>query len=162
MANALYIRKIADTDKGWMAELMKNAWGSTNIVSRGKLHDTLTLHGFVAEHDGRPVGLLTYLVDRDNCELVTLNSILEGKGVATGLIEELEKTAQEQGCKRIWTITTNDNTDALRFYQKRGFKLSAVYPNAIEEARKLKPQISMTGMYGIPIRDELELELPTG
>jgi N-acetylglutamate synthase-like GNAT family acetyltransferase len=159
MTDALHFRKIANPDKGWMAELIKNEWGSTNVVSRGKLHDVLELQGYVAEQRGKPVGLLTYLIDGENCELVTLNSMLEGKGVATGLIEGLKKAAREQRCRRIWAITTNDNTDALRFYQKRGFTLSVIYPNAMAESRKLKPQIPVTGMHGIPIRDEIELEL---
>jgi len=56
--------------------------------------------------------------------------------------------------------TTNDNLNALRFYQKRGFVLAAVYPEAIERARKIKPTISLIGYEGIPLRDEIELEMP--
>ena len=47
----------------------------------------------------------------------------------------------------------------LRFAQKRGFALVAVHRNAIEESRRLKPEIPLLGDDGIPIRDELELEL---
>jgi hypothetical protein len=56
-------------------------------------------------------------------------------------------------------ITTNDNTAALRFWQKRGFKLLRVHRNAVEKSRKLKPEIPLTGNDGIPIRDEIELEM---
>jgi ribosomal protein S18 acetylase RimI-like enzyme len=59
----------------------------------------------------------------------------------------------------LFLVTTNDNTPALRFYQKRGFVLSALRPNAIAENRKVKPEIPLTGQDGIPIRDELELEM---
>ncbi len=52
-----------------------------------------------------------------------------------------------------------DNMNALRFYQKRRFRLIAVFPNALEESRKLKPEIPLTGIDGIPLRDEIELEL---
>jgi hypothetical protein len=49
---------------------------------------------------------------------------------------------------------------ALRFYQKRGFSLAAVHRNAVDEARrKLKPEIPIIGLDGIPIRDEIELEM---
>ncbi|MNV93512.1 hypothetical protein D3C71_1882140 [compost metagenome] len=59
----------------------------------------------------------------------------------------------------MWLITSNDNTRAIRFYQKRGLDLKAVHRDAITEARKLKPSIPLIGMDGIPIRHELEFEL---
>ena len=58
-----------------------------------------------------------------------------------------------------WVITINDNLDALRFYQRRGMRLVAVRPGAVDEARRLKPSIPVIGAQGIPIHDELELEL---
>lgn len=55
--------------------------------------------------------------------------------------------------------SSNDNLNALRFYQKYGFTLVALYPNALAQSRKLKPQIPLIGNDGIPLRDEIELEL---
>lgn len=78
--------------------------------------------------------------------------------MGTALIEAVKSVARERGCKPVWLITTNDNLDARRFYQRRGFQLVGVARNALEESRKIKPQISATGFYGIPIRDEIELE----
>jgi len=66
---------------------------------------------------------------------------------------------EENGCRRVWLITSNDNLDALRFYQRRGLRLVAVHRGAIDEARRVKPSIPATGEYGIPVRDEIELEL---
>jgi GNAT superfamily N-acetyltransferase len=76
------------------------------------------------------------------------------------LIDAVRQEAQRAGCKRLWLITTNDNLTALRFYQRRGFVLVAVHRNAVELSRKLKPQIPLIGEHGIPIRDEIELEMP--
>ena len=87
-----------------------------------------------------------------------MNSLAEGVGIGSALMEALKKIAVKAGCKRIRAITTNDNTAALRFWQKRGFTLAALYPNSIEESRKLKPEIGLFGDDGIPIRDEIELE----
>ncbi|UCC16424.1 MAG: hypothetical protein JSU58_08645, partial [Dehalococcoidales bacterium] len=56
-------------------------------------------------------------------------------------------------------ITTNDNTHAIRFYQRYGFKIATIYPNSMEEARKIKPEIPFTGNDGIPLRDEIEFEI---
>jgi hypothetical protein len=49
--------------------------------------------------------------------------------------------------------------DAVRFYQKRGFRLVAVHRRALEETRRLKPSLPETGIDGIPLRDEIELEI---
>lgn len=71
--------------------------------------------------------------------------------------------ARRAGCTRLWLVTTNDNLDALRFYQRRGFRLSRLRPGAVDLSRQtLKPEIPEVGTFGIAIRDELELELDLG
>lgn len=75
------------------------------------------------------------------------------------MLESVVRRAREAGCKRVWLITTNDNTHAMRFYQKRGFDMAAIHRNAIEKSRMIKPQIPMKGMDDIPIRHEIEFEL---
>ena len=67
--------------------------------------------------------------------------------------------AIQSNCTRLWLITTNDNIPALIFYQNRGFNLVAIHKNALEFSRRLKPEIPMIGLDGIPIRDEIELEM---
>jgi ribosomal protein S18 acetylase RimI-like enzyme len=79
--------------------------------------------------------------------------------VGTALINAVIEAARRQGCTRVWLITTNDNLHALRFYQKRDFVLVAVHANAVARARQIKPEIPLIGRDGIPIRDEIELEL---
>lgn len=91
------------------------------------------------------------------CEIMSLNSLAEGKGIGTALLSEVEKAAREQDCRLLKLVTANDNTHALRFYQRRGFVLSKISIGAVEEARKLKPEIPLIGSDGIPIRDEIEL-----
>jgi DNA-3-methyladenine glycosylase I len=93
------------------------------------------------------------------CEIVTLDSMNAGAGVGSALIETVRETARQSGCQRLWLVTTNDNLNALRFYQKRGLRLVALRPNAIEESRRIKPQIPLIGNDGIPLRDEIELEI---
>jgi len=139
--------------------LLQEWWAGPKIMTRGKVHYADKLPGFVAVQEERPAGLVTYRIDGTGCEIVTMNSLAEGKGIGSALIEAVKNAATKAGCKRLWLITTNDNTKALRFYQKRGFKMAAVYPNAIEKSRHLKPEIPLTGNDGIPIRDEIELEM---
>lgn len=130
------------------------------MVNRGKTHIVSALPGFIAAVDGDVAGLLTYHLDGAACEVVTLNSWREGAGVGSALIDAAVEAARAVGCTRVWLLTTNDNLHALRFYQRRGFRLAALYPDALSEARRTKPSIPVTGHHGIPIRDEIELEMP--
>lgn len=143
----------------WVAQFMHEQLGSDKVISRGVVHYPQNLPGFIALYKGEKVGLVTYNIVEGSCEIVTLNSTYPSNGVGTALIEAVKDIAIKSGCKRLWLITTNDNVNALRFYQKRGFVLVAVHRNALEQSRKLKPEISMIGYHGIPLRDEIELEM---
>ncbi len=87
------------------------------------------------------------------------NSLESGKGVGTALVKAVTRAADTRDCKRVWLITTNDNTGSIRLYQKTGFELVTIHRHAIDESRKLKPSIPEMGYDGIPIRDEIELEM---
>ncbi len=157
---ALRVRPLDPADRAWLERLLADAYGSSRIASRGRLHDAALLPGFVAEQDGARVGAVTLSIEAGECEIVTLNSAVETAGVGSALIAGARQAAVEAGCRRLWLVTTNDNTPALRFYQRRGFRLVALRPDAVAAARRsLKPEIPLTGVGGIPIRDEIELEL---
>jgi DNA-3-methyladenine glycosylase I len=159
MTKGIVLRMLEPEDRDWVKDLFHERWGSPRIVTRGRVHKVDQLAGFIAEYQETPVGLVTYQIDGDECEIVSLDSMVEGRGVGSALVAAVEEATTKHGCKRLWLITTNDNTAALRFYQKLGFRLVAVHRNAIEKSRELKPEIPIVGMDGIPIRDEVELEL---
>jgi GNAT superfamily N-acetyltransferase len=110
--------------------------------------------------DGQLLGMLTYVPGQDQqCEILTLHAHEQWHGAGTALIEAVGQLARRQGCTRLWVITTNDNVDALRFYQRRGFCLVKVHRGAVDRSRAtLKPEIPAAGAYQIPLRDEIELE----
>jgi ribosomal protein S18 acetylase RimI-like enzyme len=155
----LEVRRTSADDRLWTETLLREHWGSTIQVTRGRLHDASGLPGYVAVYDQERAGLITYRIEGAACEIVTLNSLVEGHGIGTALVRAAREAAAEAGCKRLWLITTNDNLTALRFWQKRGFSLVQVHRNAIADSRRLKPEIPLTGEHGIPIRDEIELEM---
>lgn len=152
------IERISEDDRDWVRENLKKKWGSSRVVSRGIIHQADMLPGFIALWGDKPAGLLTYNIVDDACEIVSLDVDFEGQGLGSALLEAVREQAVSQKCNRIWLITTNDNTEALRFYQKRSYALVAVHRCAIEQSRKLKPSIPEIGYHGIPIRDEIELE----
>jgi ribosomal protein S18 acetylase RimI-like enzyme len=155
----LEVSQTRKDDRTWIAQLLTESWGSTISVTRGRLYDATRLPGFVARYNQERTGLVTYRIEEEACEIVTMNSLLEGRGIGSALVEAVIKVAVNASCKRIWLITTNDNLTALRFWQKRGFSLVAVHRNAIEESRRLKPEMPLKGEHGIPIKDEIELEM---
>jgi len=107
----------------------------------------------------RVLGLVTYHIKTPECEIITLDSLAEGMGIGNQLIQAVKKIAVEAGCICLTLITTNDNLESLGFYQKRGFRIRAVYPGAVERAREFKPSIPKLGNNGIPIQDEIRLEM---
>jgi len=155
----IIIRPTSIADRLWMREFISQHWGDEKMVVHGTVLYPAELSGFVAEHNGAIVGLATYRIDGDFCEITSLDSTETGMGIGTALLESVIWTATEAGCSRLWLITTNDNLNALGFYQKRGFRLAAVYPGAVDAARMVKPSIPLVGESGIPIHDEIELEL---
>ncbi len=136
-----------------------SARGSRRVARRGELVDPLEHPALLAEDAGRLAGVAGYVPGAERWELLTLHASESRAGVGTALLSALERAATTAGCNRLWVVTTNDNLDALRFYQRRGFRLSAIRPGAVDAAReRLKPEIPVAGDHGIPLRDELELE----
>lgn len=156
------IRPLNRDDRDWVAPLLEKQWSSTKIVTRGKIHRADELPGFAAIADNKPIGLVTYRIDNKECEIITLSSLSERIGVGSALVNAVKEAALDSNCKRLWVITTNNNVNALRFFQKKGFELVTVHRNAVEQSRKLKPEIPLVGKDGIPIKDEIELEIALG
>jgi len=154
------LRRLEPADEPVVTPLLVREWGAVEVValSIGGMVDASALPVWLAESDGEVVGLLTYLDAGETVELVTINAFAGG-GIGAALLGALVDECRGTGVRRIRLTTTNDNTRALRFYQRAGFRLSALRVDAVTESRKLKPQIPVVGLDGIPIRDELELTM---
>ncbi len=153
------IESVTQDDVAHVQGFIAQEWGAPEVVVHDTVYEPHTLPGFaVVQHD-EWLGLITYHVAGNACEIVTLDSLRAGVGVGTALIEAVAGQARRLGCTRVWLIVTNDNGHALRFYQKRGFRLVAVHRDAVDRARHIKPSIPLVGNDGIPIHDEIELEL---
>ncbi|KGM32396.1 hypothetical protein P409_21665 [Inquilinus limosus MP06] len=143
-------------DREAVAAFLTAQWGSPQMALRGQLFDLRDFPAIVTEPFGR--GLATF--DPEAGELMSLDADPPGQGIGTALVEAVAAQLKARGHAAMLVTTTNDNLDALHFYQRRGFRLVAVRPGAVEEARRLKPSIPLVGFHGIPIRDEIELERP--
>ncbi len=146
-------------------ELQRN-WHSTTIFSRGVRFEADALPAFVAFDPAvpdQPLGHLTYHVDAHGLEVITLAACESGLGVGTALMDRAEQEARSRGATRLFLTTTNDNLDALRFYQRRGMHIAAVHAGMMDRYRAAGEPVPAIGKHGIPLRDEIELEisLPT-
>ena len=131
---------------------------------RGELVDVLEGSGLVAEIAGEAVGLVTWFVAgaREPAEVraLVVRSAARRKRIGWALLDAAVVAMRGAGLPGAWLVTTNDNLGALALYQRAGWRLAALRPGAIDELRRtLKPSIPVIGDHGIPLRDELELEL---
>jgi ribosomal protein S18 acetylase RimI-like enzyme len=156
------VRPAGPDHAAWRARFLA-PHNSERVARRGELLQPMDHPALVAVSQGRPLALLTYRVEGDEFEVLTLHSEVQGVGAGTALLAAARRASEAAGWRRLWLITTNDNTHAIRFYQRRGFRIATVYPGAVDDARRrLKPDIPLLGNDDIPIRDEIEFELRLG
>jgi len=162
MSNIKPLIKITESkNNNLLKEFFIKHWGSDYIVSRGhKFYGDQLPYIMATNEDNEIVGLLTYNINENMCEVISIDSLMPNQGIGSMLMNRMIEIAKANQFSRLWLITTNDNTDSMRFYQKSGFVFKAVHINAIEKSRKLKKSIPKLGFYNIPIRDEIEFEYP--
>ncbi len=151
--------RFIDNNRQEVNNLIEELWFSTNMVIHGEIIDMTKADGIVAYDDSQIVGLITYRFIDNLCEILSLNSLISKQGIGTKLLERVIEIAKNNNCGKISLTTTNDNISAIRFYQKRGFRIVKINFNSIEEARKLKPSIPLIGDNGIPLKHEIDFEM---
>jgi GNAT superfamily N-acetyltransferase len=154
------VRPVQDGDRPTVEWLTTQLWGAPEVIVHDGVFHPATLPGFIAERAGRIAGLATFDVRPGVLEIVTINALDLYAGIGTMLIEAVRAEAKRRGCREITLTTTNDNIGALRFYQRRGFRLAALRPGAVDRSRLHKPEIPSIGDFGIPLRDEIDLTCP--
>jgi len=152
-------RRLTQNDIPRLRQFWVEHWGGEVMIIRGKTYHPDQLDGFVVEEGGEWTSLITFICKDNEMEVTSLDSVREGQGLGTKLMNRVVEEARRQKCKRVLLITTNDNLHAIGFYQKRGFHLAAIHRGAVDEARKIKPGIPKIGANDIPLRDEIELEM---
>ena len=156
------LKKINQGNRDRINDFIIHQWFTMQMVVHGESIDLGKAEGWYACEDNEIIGLITYRITRNEMEILSLDSLIENKGTGTALLDQTISEARNDGLERVRLITTNDNLHALRYYQKRGFDMIRFYHNALDDARKIKPEIPLTGMDGIPLKHEIELELLLG
>lgn len=154
-------RRVTEKNRNMINDFIINHWYSTTMIIRGKEIDMTSVDGFYSSDEDEIVGLITYLFDEKSnvMEITSLDSLRENQGIGTILLNRVIEEARKLKCRKIILITTNDNINAMRFYQKRGFDMVHLFHNALEISRKLKPEIPLIGENSIPLMHEIEFEM---
>lgn len=129
------------------------------VVVHGRVFRPEDVDGLVAERGEQVGGVLTWVTEGDTMELVSLVASTRREGIGSNLVAAAIELARDRGLQRLVLTTTNDNCTALIFWQRLGFHLIALRPGAVAASRRLKPGLPDHGENGVPIRDELDLEL---
>ena len=152
-------KRISTSDRTLVDEFIRQQWYTTTMIIRGKEIDMTQTEGFYVKEQEDIIGLITYLVSDDVLEVTSLNSLRENQGIGSKLVDAVIREAKDRKLKKILVVTTNDNINAIKFYQKRGFDMARLYHNALDISRKIKPEIPLIGDHSIPLRHEIEFEL---
>lgn len=150
---------INENNREYVNKFLIEHWFSTDMVVRGKIIDMTKVNGIIATENNSIVGLATYEIKGNECELLSLDSLTKQHGIGTTLLDKVISIAKENTYEKLKLVTTNDNINAICFYQKRGFDMTKLYYNSLNKSRELKPQIPLIGDNNIPLRNEIEFEL---
>jgi len=156
------VEQISEQTRDIATAYIIKEWQTAKIKIRGEVIDCSAIDGFIILDESREkaIGLITYIFRGEACEIVSLNSERPCAGIGTALVEKVKAAAIAYGCKTLRLLTSNDNLNAIGFYQKRGFDLVGVNFGAIDRAREtFKPEIPLIGQNGIPLRHELDFSM---
>lgn len=154
------LRPLAPADRDPARRFLAARWGSATVMLDGRAIDAAALPGFIGRDGDDIAALVTLLDEAGHSEIVTLDAVRPQAGLGTALVELAAQRARALGLGGLLARTTNDNLDALRFYQRRGFRLHRLAPGAIDREREADPAIPLLGRHGIPLRDEISLIRP--
>lgn len=158
MSNII-IKTISPDCAIWLKGIIEKEWGGNPLLVRGLSYYPDQLPGLIAFDGDTRIGFLSYEMRDDVCEIIAFEVFSKFSGIGTKMLNVLIDICRQKNCRQIYLMTTNDNMDALRFYQRRGFCITAIHVDSMRKSRAIKSTIPMTGDFGIPLRDEIDLVL---
>ena len=117
-------------------ECFKDAWSMEMLAD---LFLSNGFYGLVCENDGKIVGYIAvkYVLDEGEINLVAVKKQSQRKGVATLLLNTMEKELKEKGVSKLFLEVRRSNLNAQALYEKCNYKYIAVrekYYNGLEDA----------------------------
>jgi GNAT superfamily N-acetyltransferase len=148
------------TDKTELCRIMLASWGSQSMMIDLHIYDVAEIDALgLFARDGTTAALASWTMRGDTAYLCALHSLRLGEGVAIQMLDAVIFAARKAGARKLKAMLTNDNMPGMTFYQRRGFRLSGLYLEAIDAYRSVVPGIIKTGYKDIPVHDAIELEI---
>jgi ribosomal protein S18 acetylase RimI-like enzyme len=150
------VREAAPADRTPALDIFLREFGGRQLVADGRpvsLEDTDLL---VAETEGGIAGALAWrrLTGALHIVAMATDPLWQRSGVGGSLLAEAELLARRLSLPVVRVTVSNDNIPALYFYQRRGYRLSAVVPDSLSSQPANR---GLLGFANIPIADEVQL-----
>jgi ribosomal protein S18 acetylase RimI-like enzyme len=151
------VRAASATDYTRLQELAQHFWGETDVECFDRHYDVLKLPAFVGLSDGEVAGLLSYAIEEDRMVVVMLAvaPLCQGRDLGSRLLASAVREAEQGALSRVVVATSNDDLPALALYQRAGFAITEVITGRLVEHHGRVEE----GFSGIPVRDEIRLDL---
>lgn len=150
--------RIEPVDTEFIRRRWEESWWLP-VVSIDRSYQPEDVSGLVWRDEwGEPQGLITWHVEGENAEIVSIDAYQQGRHIGGRLLDSAEAELRKRGVRHATIVTTNDNLRAIAFYVRRGYRTIRIALNDMDRVRKLKPNVPQLGNDNIPLRDMFELE----
>lgn len=152
------VREAVDSDREKALGIFRRHFGHTPLVAFGRVVSLGEAATLVAEAEHEVGGALAWRPVDGALHIIAVatDPMWQRAGLAGHLVAEAEIIARRLGHPHVVATITNDNIPALYFYQRRGYRVSAVLTDAVAA----QGPAEALGFAGIPIRDEIHLSKP--
>jgi GNAT superfamily N-acetyltransferase len=154
--------RLEPVDQEYIRKRWEETWGLP-VVSIDRNYTPEDVSGLCWRDEwGEAQGLITWHIEGDRAEIVTLDAYQQGRHIGGRLLDGAEAELRRRSVHQVRIVTTNDNLRAIAFYLRRGYRIVRVELDGMDRVRKLKPGIPERGLDGIPLRDMFELHKHLG
>lgn len=153
---AVIVREATPADREEALELFRRDFGPAQLVAYGAAISLDRAAALVAETEHEIAGALAWRPFDGALHILALatDPMWQRAGVGGHLVAEAESLALRQGLPRAIVTVSNDNLPLLYFYQRRGYRISAILRDSIAAHTRGQQAV---GFAGIPILDEIQL-----
>ncbi len=150
--------RLEPVDREFIRDRWKDSWGIP-VVSVDRTYEPEDVQGMVWRDEwGEAQGLVTWHIDGDEAEIVTMDAYQQGRHIGGRLLDGAEAELRKRDVERVTIVTTNDNLRALAFYVRRGYRMVRLDLDGVDRVRALKPDVPALGHDNLPLRDMIELQ----
>ena len=162
----LSIRQATPADHPRIEELALYFWDETIVDCLDRRYDVMVCPAFLACDAGKIVGVSSFAIEEAwNAAVLVMLHVLpdyQGRGGGWSLVQAVCGEARERGLARVLVATANDDLPALSLYQRCGFHITGIETGRVAADHAREGRLTgceLTGFAGIPVRDEVRLEI---